>query len=228
MVLTARPDLMPWLRRVRFWALALLALVVAHDAVYLAEYGARYHAELANTGHAYWLTFAPLALVVGGVPIGAAVAGLFRLRTSIRHIGASAEPDPRRWDRPAGRPYLGELVGLLPRLFLVVVVGFTLQENGESILAGHGIPGLHVLAGSLTVPMLVTISFLIALAGAWLRWRESVLVLRLKVARQLARRLHSRADHAAPRWGEIAAVVAHGWIIARRLAGRAPPVSAAA
>ena len=148
MVLTARPGSMTWLRRFRFWALALLGLVIAHDAVYLAAYGARYHDAMSATGHGYWLTFALLALVVGGVPVGAALLGLVRLRASIWRLGRSREPDRGCGERSAGPSYLGELVGLLPRLFLVVVIGFTLQENAESILAGHGIPGLWVLAGS--------------------------------------------------------------------------------
>ena len=45
-------------------ARAPIALVVAHDAVYLATYGSRYAETMAATGHGYWLTYVLLALVV--------------------------------------------------------------------------------------------------------------------------------------------------------------------
>ena len=66
MTLSADPRAMAWLRRARFWALALLALVVAHDAVYLATYGSEYTDAMAATGHGYWVTYVLLALVLGG------------------------------------------------------------------------------------------------------------------------------------------------------------------
>jgi len=224
MVLTASPGSISRLRKLRFWALALVALVVAHDAVYLAEYGDRYRAALAATGHGYWLTFALLALVIGGVPIGATVLGLVRLRTSIWRLGRTRVPNRHREDRSAGPSYLGEFVSLLPRLFAVVLIGFAFQENVESLAAGNGLAGLRVL-DLMSLQVLFAIAFLVALAGAWLRWREVVLQRRFAAATRQNEQCAQRhgAAHAAPGWGEIAAIVAHGWLMARRLAGRAPP-----
>ena len=230
MVLTTRPGSMRWLRAVRLWALALLGLVVGHEAVFRARYGASSDVALAGSGHGYWLTFALLAVVLGGIPIAAATLGLLRLRMLIRRTrdGRGAGDSGRRQGH-VGPSYAGELIGLLPRLALVVVVGFTLQENAESLLSGHGLPGLWVLDDAVVLPVLLLVSALVAVAGAWLRWREAVLVGRLAAARAVVRRVpRHAASNAAPHWGAVAAIVAHGWLIARRLAGRAPPVLAAA
>ena len=110
----------------------------------------------------------------------------------------------------------------------MLVAGFLLQENLESVLAGHGLPGLHALAGPFTMPMLGVVALLVAAAGGLLRWRERVLVARLAAARAAAHpSLRPVAAVAAPAWGAIAAIVAHGWLLARRLAGRAPPAGIA-
>lgn len=227
MTLTADPRAMAWLRRARFWALALLALVVAHDAVYLATYGSRYAETMASTGHGYWVTYVLLALVLGGIPLLLTGVALVALRRRITRTRTGlVGPLPR--DPAAGPSYLGELVGLLPRLAFVLVLGFLLQENLESVAAGHGLPGLHALAGPFTMPVLGLVAALVAAAGALLRWRERVLVARLAAARAAAARHHRPvAASAAPAWGAIAAIVAHGWICARRLAGRAPPAGIA-
>ena len=229
MVLSARPGSLRLLRRARFWSLALLGLVAGHEAVYVAVYGSRVDQVLAGSGHGYWPAFALLAMVVGGVPLGATLIGLLRLRA---RLWQSARPAPRsRVERGHrdGPSYTGELVTLLPRLFLVVLAGFTLQENLEAWSIGAALPGLQVLNHLLTLEVLLAITVLVALAGAWLRWRESVLAARLVAARE-------SAAHAAPaghgldlrRWTRIAAEVAHGWLLARRLAGRAPPEPLAA
>jgi hypothetical protein len=223
MTFSADPRAMAWLRRARFWALALLALVVAHDAVYLATFGSEYSDAMAATGHGYWVTYVLLALVLGGIPLLLTGLGLLALRRRIARTRAGL-PGPAPRDPAAGPSYLGELAGLLPRLATVLVAGFLLQENLESLAAGHGLPGLHALAGPLTMPVLVLVAALVAAAGALLRWRERVLVARLAAARAAAARHHRPvAASAAPAWGAIAAIVAHGWISARRLAGRAPP-----
>ena len=227
MVLTADPRALTWLRRARFWALALLALVVVHDAVYLATYGSRYADTMAATGHGYWVTYVLLALVLGGIPLALTGIGLLRLRAAIARSRTPGTPAPRPDTRP-GPSWLGETAGLLPRLLAVVTLGLLLQENLESLLAGHGLPGLWALAGPLTMPVLLLVSTLVAMAGAFLRWRERVLTERLAAARAAAARHHRPAAASAPAaWGAIAAIVAHGWLLARRLAGRAPPTGIA-
>ena len=233
MVGTPRSSAILRFRRLQFWAFALLGLVIGHDAVFIAEYGPSSARALAATGHGYWYTFAALALLLAGIPIVAGLLGLARLRARIvlvrrRRPASRAERD-RRDPAPA---YLDEFLGLAPRLFAVIVIGFLVQENLEHVAAGHGLHGLAVLVWPhhpLALPVLFGVSILLGLAAAWIRWRGAVLERRLAAARAGVERLApAGAARAASRWRDVAARVAHGWLIARRLAGRAPPVPAAA
>ena len=227
MTLHASPVALARLHRVRFGVLALVALLLAHDAVYLAAHGPDTAAAMAASGHGYWPTWTALVLLAGSVTAGIALLTLVRLRA--RLAAARAELPRRSRPAPAAGPgWLAGLVSLWPRLALVVVLGFLLQENAEALLAGHAAPGIGALDGPLTLQALVAVSGLVAAAGAFLRWRERVLVASLAAARSAASRHHRPTAAAAPpAWGDIAAIVAHGWIVARRLAGRAPPVGIA-
>jgi hypothetical protein len=225
MVLNARPSTVKLLRRTRFWALALVGLLVGHTAVYLVEYGSRYSDAMARTGHGYWLVFAPLVVVVGGVPLAAAVIGLYRFWQRLR------TPNPAIPSRPTGPPtgpapsFIREFLGLMPRLLAVILVGFVIQENIEAASVGLRLNGAGVLNDLMTLQVLVAITALIAAAGAWLRWRESVLTERLRQLR--AGLAHADASLVSPdtrSWTEIAAAIALRWLVARRVAGRAPPL----
>jgi hypothetical protein len=220
---------MKLLRRARFWALALVGLLVGHQAVYLAEYGSRYSDAMARTGHGYWLVFALFVLVVGGVPIAATVIGLTRLWARLRRTARVMGGAHRVRPTERGPSYFGELVSLMPRLLVTVLVGFVIQENVEAASIGHPLVGLGVLNDLMTLQILVAITALVALAGAWLRWRESVLVARLRTMRAaLAHANALAASRESGRWTEIAAAVALRWLIARRIAGRSPPLPGAA
>ena len=186
---------MIWLRRARFLALALVGLVVGHEAVYLAEYGATYQSTAAATGHGYWLTFALLSLIVGGIPLAAAGVGLIRLRVSLRRLAGDAAALARARSTNAAPSYLSEFTGLFPRLYVVIVTGFTVQENVEWLVSGHGVPGLWVLSSGAVLPVLLAISVLVAVAGAWLRWREAVLERRLAAAQAGGRPIGRYARH---------------------------------
>ncbi len=215
-------------RRIRFWAFALVGLVVAHDAVFIAEYGPVSGQALAATGHGYWVTFAVLASLLAGIPIVATLVGLARLRSRIALVRGGRSPGRREREQPGSCPtFLDEFLGLAPRLFLVITTGFVVQENLEHLAAGHGFHGLDVLVWPhhpLALPVLFGVSLLLAITAAWLRWRGVVLERRLAAARAGATRfVRAGATRAARRWGDVAASVAHGWLIARRLAGRAPP-----
>ena len=215
-------------RRVRFWAFALVGLVIGHDAVFIAEYGPASGSALAATGHGYWLTFAILAILLAGIPIAASLVGLARLRARIALVRRGRIPGrSERRQGETGPAYLDEFLALAPRLFLVIITCFVIQENLEHLAAGHGFHGLDVLVWPhhpLALPVLFGVSLLLAAAAAWLRWRGGVLERRLATATANAARLvHAGPSRAAPRWGDVAASVAHGWLIARRLAGRAPP-----
>lgn len=233
MLRDATPRTLVWFRRIRFWAFALVGLVVAHDAVFIAEYGPASGTSLAATGHGYWYTFAVLAILLAGIPIVAALVGLARLRARIAIVRGGRIPRRSECRQgETGPAYLDEFLGLAPRLFLVITTGFVVQENIEHLAAGHGLHGLDVLAWPhhpLALPVLFGVSLLLALAGAWLRWRGAVLERRLAAAQASAARFaRARAARAPIHWGDVAAFVAHGWLIARRLAGRAPPAPLAA
>src|SRR6266446_6199919 len=59
-------------------AMALVALVLAHDIVFLLAYGTRYEEELAHAGHGdAWQGAALVVLTLAG---GLLAAGLWRLR----------------------------------------------------------------------------------------------------------------------------------------------------
>ena len=229
MVVMADAGSLRLFRWVRFWAFGLLGLVIGHDAVFIAEYGPLSARALQATGHGYWYTFATLAVLLAGIPIVAGLVGLARLRARIALTRGRAQSRSSALDRRDPAPaYLDEFVGLAPRLFLVITTGFVVQENLEHLAAGHGLHGLAVLVwpdNPLGLPVLFGVSVLLALAAAWLRWRGAILERRLAAARAGAARLTSaRATRAAPCWGDVAATVAHRWLVARRLAGRAPPL----
>jgi hypothetical protein len=233
MIRDPTPSTLVWFRRIRFWAFALVGLVLAHDAVFIAEYGPASGTSLAATGHGYWYTFAILAILLAGIPIVSAVVGLARLRARIALVrGGRILRRGGRRQGATGPAYLDEFLGLAPRLFIVITTGFVVQENTERLAAGHGFLGLDVLAGPhhpLALPVLFGVSLLLAAAAAWLRWRGAVLERRLAAAQACAARLaRAGAARAPARWGDVAASVAHRWLIARRLAGRAPPAALAA
>ena len=102
------PTIPPTVRnRLAFWALAGLALFVAHDAVFLAQIGPGQAlvAELRTAGHGYW-TSASLLLIAVSV-----VAGLWTWRR-VRHLrrrASSLDAAPSR-DRSFD-PTLRERVG---------------------------------------------------------------------------------------------------------------------
>jgi len=214
------------LRRLRFVALVAVGALVAHDAVFAAQYGLdeRREIALAGTSHEYWPVFTVLALLLGTVGIGGAVAGMLRLGRSLRGV-----PTVRP---PGGTPgYAGEMLRLWPRLFLAITLAFTLQENAEHLAAGLGLPGLWVLswpAYPLALPVLAVVTLLLAAAGAWLRWRTDVLAGRLAAVRAAHRRRADLSLAPGVRWRLVAAAVAHARILARPDAGRAPPAFAGA
>ena len=115
---------------------------------------------------------------------------------------------------------------------MVVLIGFTLQENVEHYLAGGGWPGLWVLSAPdypLAIPAILLVSGLLAVAGGWLQWRREILIERLRAARAAVLILRRHADRAPHRrWALLAALLANRWALLRRDAERAPPLTSAA
>ena len=227
-------------RRARFWAFALLGFVVGHDAVFRAEYGAMSSRALAVTGQGYWLGFALLAALVAAAPILAGLGGIVRLQASIGQLRAAVAVGPQRptvrrvvADRPPApvRTWRAEFAQVLPRLTAATFVGFLLQENAQFLAAGHAMPGLAVIVWPYhpwAVPVLCAVSALVSAAAAWIRWRGEVLASMLRATRAQVARLRAALRPAPARWRILAAAVANEWLLARRLAGRAPPLAARA
>lgn len=214
------------LRRLRFVALAGIGSLVAHDAVFAAQYGLGPERDLAlaATVHGYWPAFVALTLLIGIAGTGVAIAGLVRLRRLVRGLAPAPPVD--------GRPsYAGEVARLWSRLLLVVAASFVVQENVEHLLAGQQPPGLWALSAPgypFALPVLTGVTLLLAIVGGWLRWHHEALVRRLVAARSAALRRRHRAHAPHGAWALVAALVAHCWILLRLDAERAPPVAATA
>lgn len=201
---------------IAFWALAGIALLVSHDAVFLAQMGpGEALAQLLRTaGHEYW-GVASLALATIGLAVGTAVAiRLWRLRRQVRELGA----------KPAGthRSHLGRLLTTWGRLFAVVAIGFVIQESLEH-LGMHGHPiGLGALLGPeypLALPVIGLVTLMSSVIVTFITGAEHGLLVTIAAAlRRLASRAPRRIDRAplqlaGPRIG----------VLARAAAGRAPP-----
>jgi hypothetical protein len=212
------------LERARLGALAVVGALLAHDAVFAAQYGVGPDRDLAlaATAHGYWPAFVALAVLAGAAGLGVAIAGFLRLRRLLRGLPAAPAQGPG---------YLRTVARLWPRLAFLVAAAFLVQENVEHVLAGAAAPGLWALAGPwypLAIPVILVVTGLLAAVGGWLGWHHESLVRRLVAARTAAlrRREVARAPHR--RWALVAALLAHRWILLRRDAERAPPVPALA
>ena len=211
--------------RTRFALLALVALFLGHDAVYATEHGVGggFANAMTELGHgAYWGPFT-LAAVTAGVALtvasGFALAGLHR---RLARSSATVTTDPAR---PAHGAYLHELASIWPRLLLVVVALYAIQENIETYLVRGDLPGVDVLFGGdlpLAVPVLALVTLALAAIGALVRWRIAILSARLQERKQIAR-LRVPEARPAREWASIHAAAPHRWILDRRDAGRAPP-----
>jgi hypothetical protein len=200
--------------RLAFWALAGVALLVSHDAIWLAQVGPgeALTSALRHGGHAYWDT-ASRALTAFGLVAGLwAAVRLLRLRR--RAFDGRAVPAAAQ-----AHPYLRRAGGAWLRLFTVVAIGFVVQENVEHAFAhGHGL-----LAGALVgpeyplaVPVIGAITLLAALVAAAFVTAERILLSRLTPARA-TQRAPRRIQRAVRR------VLLPGGIDARIATGRGPP-----
>lgn len=207
-------------RRAGFAGMVAVALVLAHNLVFLADYGTGYADALARTGHDASWSIAVLGVLALGAVLFMAAA--WRLR-ALGALAQAAEVSPQ--GAPLGyRELAGHLLPLWLRLTLVTTALFVLQENFEHLGGGGPIPGLGVLASG-TYPnaftIIAVVALGVALVGALFRWRRDVLVARIAAATFRWRpvtgcSVRSSLDGIACRLGSI---------LGRRLAVRAPPVA---
>ncbi len=200
--------------RLAFWALAGLALFVAHDAIYLVQIGPgeALAATLRTAGHGYW-GLASLVLTAVALVAGASIClRMRRLRRRASGLGAA---------RHSGGAFARRFVVAWLRLAAVVAVGFAIQENVEhSIIHGHA-PGVGALLGPefpLALPVIGLIGAIAASVAAIVTRTQEALVLAIEAA--LSR--PTRALLAGPRPpARLAAAI--GSVLAHPGAGRAPP-----
>ena len=196
----------------------MASLAVSHELIYLLAHGpgVEYTRAMREGGHdRYWTSF---ILTVVGVALVLAFVAVRQIRRLRRQASLARAG---RLDVTDGG--LGLLARLTGRLFVSVGTGtataFFLQENLETVTAGHPLPGLGVVAGEHAIALLVIglASLVVALVGALFLWGRHVLLARLRRAALHARRRPVRASRpsSTTRPSPTGAVRAHGL--------RAPP-----
>jgi len=202
----------------RIGVLAAFALLVAHDAIFMAEYGIgdRFAVVMAERGHdGYWL---PFTLLAGAAGLGALFVGLAFIARLQGRAAPLADPGA---DRPS---YLRELARTWRLLLPIVAALFAAQENLEHLLTHGQLIGLDPLGGAgyeLALPVLAATTFVLAAVGSLVRWRIAVLRARIAASGPRARR-PLRPARAAREW-LLTIATRHRWMLDRRDVGRAPP-----
>jgi hypothetical protein len=200
--------------RLAFWALAGLALFVAHDAIYLIQIGPgeALAAALRTAGHGYW-GLASLALAAVAIVAGISIwLPMRQLRRRASGLGAA---------RPSKGPFVRRFVVAWLRLAAVVAVGFAIQENVEhAIVHGHA-PGVGALLGPeypLALPVIGLIGAIAASVAAIVTRTQEALAHAIEAAlRRPIRPLPAGPRPPSRLAGAIGSVLAHPG------AGRAPP-----
>jgi hypothetical protein len=205
----------------RFAAMAAVTLVVAHNLVFLAAYGARYGDALAMTGHDHgWTAAIAIVLVLG---FGALAAGAWQLRRlgliarRMETAGWAPKVPTAGLDRSA---LLRRWLWLALRLGAVSACLFVVQESIEHLSIGASPPGLAALSSPEypnAAAIIGLVSLAIAFVGALFGWRRDILAARIRAARG---RRSSPTLVRIPVRPELGL----GSLLGRRLATRAPPL----
>jgi hypothetical protein len=204
-------------------ALQVVALVLAHELVYLARYGSRFGEALVHGGHGDAWSGAVMTSLVLAVGLALlATARLAHLALLVRRAGGGRKPHATLEPRLLLRIWLR--TG--PRLAVLGVVLLTIQENVERAAIGGSVTGPALLlspeyAGGLWIALAVGLA--VGLVAALFEWRSRVLLARLRTQRQ---RLPKAVSGAVRRPGVTVAPPAES-LLGRRSALRAPPLRAA-
>lgn len=199
-----------------FWALAGVALLGSHDAIFLAQAGPGQSLArvLREAGHGYWAIASLLLAIIG---LAAVVGTLVRLR-GLRRAAEALGSSPSL----SARPYAARWLHVWTRLFAVVAIGFVVQENVEHLIAHGHMPGLGALIGAeypLALPVIGLITAVAALVAAAASQAEQALCALIADALRPAL---DRAPRDVPR-PPIRLVAVLASPLARASAGRAPP-----
>ncbi len=205
-------------RLASFAGMTAVALVVAHNLVFLLAYGASSSEALAHTGHdGTWRTAVAVVVAASFGLLGLGAWRLYRLGIVVRSVRST-----EGGLRPATTDVARQLAGLWLRLTGITILVFVAQENLEHQHAGLGLPGFSVL-GSADYPNAALVIAAIALAVASVvssfRWRRDVLVARIKAAQARWSRVRPTLHGRRARWVERR----HASIVVHQCSGRAPP-----
>jgi hypothetical protein len=205
-------------------AIQLVALVLAHELVFLARYGSRFGEALAHAGHGQtWNAAVTTSLLLAAGLAGVAAVRLARLGLLVRRRDAAPGNAPAGLER---RPLLRAWLRLAPRMALLSVVLLSVQENLEQAAIGRAPAGPGILltpeyAGGLWITIAVALA--VGLVAALFDWRRRVLLAKLRAARPGVRR-GSAARQLRPSVVLRRPVES---LLGRRSALRAPPVATA-
>ena len=196
--------------------LQLVALVLAHELVFLARYGSLYGEALVHAGHGgTWSAAATTTLVLGALLSIAAILRLARLGILVRHHDSTVAS-------PARAIFLvRSWIRIGPRIAILTVALLTLQENVErGALGGHPFnPGILLTpeyAGGLWIAF--AIGLVVGLVAALFEWRQGVLLAHLRALRPS---IPPRPARARPTPVDAERPVES--LLGRRSALRAPP-----
>ncbi len=197
---------------------ALGVLVVGHTIDFLLDYGPEYSWRLSARGDGQTWDATVIAVLAAVALL--VIAASFRIGYLVLRL-RRVDPDcpALRFSRTT---YLTSVGRVWLRLFVASVPMFVIHENFEQWTAGLGLPGLYVLAGTgLVNPTLIfaLVSLVFALIVGL--FTVGMAFLEAAIGRAAARQSHGPAavrrlsyDLERIPWS----------VIARNLAGRAPPV----
>jgi hypothetical protein len=213
-----------WQQLGRVLALSLITFVLAHNVIFLIAYRASFAAALARTGHdEHWTA---TVIVVAELALALLVAGAARL-LQLGQLARSLAPGRLTGPEDGWHGLRHHALRVWLVVFPVTLAVFIGAENIERLNAGLPAPGLSVLGSGgypVSMVLLAATSLLVALVEALYRWRREILTARIEAANQRwARAGASPAPREFP-WVDRR----HGSIAGHRIAGRAPPLGAAA
>jgi hypothetical protein len=202
-------------------ALQVVALVLAHDLVFLVRFGSRYGEALVHSGHGEtWPAAVGTILVIATALVLAGVVRLVQLGILVRAATSSTR----------GALDLRQLLRLwlriASRIALMSVVLLTVQENLERSSIGGSMPGPGILLSPeypFALWIAIAVGLLVGLVAALFEWRRRALIERLRAAHAALPRYTPSAQQ-RPRSAPARPVVS----VLGRLSGlRAPPVRSA-
>lgn len=201
-------------------ALQVVALILAHDLVFLARFGSRYGEALVHSGHGEtWSTAVTTILAIATVLVLAGLVRLAQLGLLVRAAGAGT-----------GALDLRQLLRLWlrvgPRIALASVVLLTVQENLERSSIGRWTPGPGILLSPeypFALWIAVSVGLLVGLLAALFEWRRRALIERLRAARVALPR-HTSGAELRPLRAPRRPIS----VLGRQSGLRAPPVPSAA